>query len=487
MKPTITLLDFVNAHLSGFTRKELAFLIKKTSIKDPSAFQMATFRAGLWDGTIPFIDEDGFTYVYLVDKIVSLVDEVFNKDVMIVDERTHVKTSHLTIDENYLIREAGYLLRDYQVESVNAVLQHQRGILNLATNAGKSFTCLAISKIIDPIMRSIVIVPSEQLLNQTYEDYKKSDLSVLKLSAKIPVKKRNSEILGHRHIIATESLFVNVIEHFIAIEEPFALIKDETHRFGDVLMDAFRFDLPNAPIRIGLTGTVPKCKLKSTKIKCHLGGDILKKVMPKQLMEINASDVPRIQLIKTMDQEVSSVFDEYIANGAYDWSMEQKYLLENKSRIHAIGNFIKSSPRMNTLVLCAAAFGDELGKYLELPFIRDETPVNDRAALFDTFNHTLTDALVLASFGTASTGISVNEIHRIILIDVGKNETQIIQSIGRGIRKSKHQNHVDIIDIYAGDMKYSVKHKQDRLKTYKKYEYEYTESSEILKINHTTY
>jgi superfamily II DNA or RNA helicase len=484
MRPTITLLDFVNAHLSGFSRSELKYLIKKTSVKDPSAFQMATYRAGMWDGNIPFIDEEGFTYVVLVDRIVSIMDETYNKSVDIIDERPHVDTSNITIDENFLLQETGKTLRDYQVETVNLTFQHQRGIAQLATNAGKTLICMAISKAADHLMRSVVIVPSELLLNQTYEDYKKSDLSVLKLTPKIAPKNRCSEVLGHRHIIVTETMFTNAIDCFSSVNEPFILIKDETHRFGDVLAEALRFDMPNAPIRLGLTGTMPTCKLKSTKIKCHLGGDVLKKVMPKHLIDMKTSDEPRITMIKTLDSEVSSLMDEYVAMGAYDWSMEQKYLLDNKARVKEIGDFILSLPKTNTLVLCAAAFGVELGTYMNLPFIYEETSVDNRAKLFDTFNHSQTDALVLASYGTASTGISVNDIFRIVLVDVGKNEAQVIQSIGRGIRKSTHQSHVDIVDIYAGDFKYSIKHKQERVKLYKKYQYEFIESDEVIKIKH---
>jgi hypothetical protein len=214
---------------------------------------------------------------------------------------------------------------------------------------------------------------------------------------------------------------------------------------------------------------------------CHLGGGILDKVEPQDMKNIGATSKEIIKIVRTKHPEIDGIFDELKTNGMYDWSVEQDYYLSNKDRAVAIGDYIMSLPKSNTLVLCHANFGVILGKYLNMPMINDDVDVTTRAEYFSMFDKGNDDHIQLASFGCAATGISVNTIHRVILIDIGKNRTYILQSIGRGLRKSEHQEHVDVIDIYT-DMKYGNKHKIERVAIYKEKNFDYTDTDEIITI-----
>jgi superfamily II DNA or RNA helicase len=779
MRAIITYLDEINIEISGVKRNDMALLIKKTSVKDPTAFTQAAYRIGTWDGLIPFI-EDNITFSYLVPQIKKFL-ETLDYEVLIDKSLLNNQLPLITIDENFLLKETGKKLREHQVRGANIVLSQHKGVLEYSTSSGKTLLCLAVSKAVDPYMKSLVVVPNQQLLDQTYSDYSSSDLSVLKLSASVKPNKREEMIASHRHIIVTDKLFVPLAPVFA--RETYAFIKDEcfhpshelltdkgwkpvadvavddyvvgydpitnstllekveatitkhfsgelchlsnkgrvnllvtpnhetpifnngkhrrikmcdykpsmtipisgelvgdyeltameklriafeadghhlrtdsngmyTYRFmfrrerkinrlidilndlgieykhtvnqrgdtsitfksyelltkdfdwfdmfksgkanhdfiielglwdgytkengiiqwnnhnyntimqlqdigrlggfqslitmntatmkdesfiyriefrkkdklkltdirmkhvhyegdvhcvsvpsknlltrlhgvvsitgncqifGETLQDALRFDTPNFPIRIGLTGSFPKCKLKSTKIMCHLGGGILDKVEPQDMKNIGATSKEIIKIVRTTHPEIDGIFDELKTNGMYDWSVEQDYYLSNKDRAVAIGDYIMSLPKSNTLVLCHANFGVILGKYLSMPMINDDVDVSTRAEYFSMFDKGNDDHIQLASFGCAATGISVNTIHRVILIDIGKNRTYILQSIGRGLRKSDHQEHVDVIDIYA-DMKYGNKHKIERVAIYKEKNFDYTDTDEIITI-----
>lgn len=777
MRAIITYLDEINIEISGVKRSDMALLIKKTSVKDPSAFTQAAYRIGTWDGLIPFI-EDNITYSYLIPQIKKFLESL-DYEVLIDSTLLNNQLPPITIDGDFLINETGKTLREHQVRGANIVLNKRKGVLEYATSSGKTLLCLAISKAVDPFMKSLVVVPNQQLLDQTYKDYSCSDLSVLKLSSDVAPKKREGLIESHRHIIVTDKLFVSLSPIFA--RESYAFIKDEcfhpshelltidgwkpvssvsvgdfvvgydpetnktklekveatitkhfdgelchlsnkgrvnllvtpnhetpvfynkkhkrikmceyksgmiipisgeidgdgelsnfeklriafeadghhlrtdtnnmhTYRFmfrrerkinrlkeildslkieykqsvnsrgdtsitfklfelltkdfdwfdmfrggkanhdfiielglwdgytkdngiiqwnnynyntimklqdiarlggfqslitmntstlkdsslvyriqfrkkdklkltgvemkhvpysgdvhcvsvpsknlltrlhgvvsitgncqvfGDTLQDALRFETPNFPIRIGLTGSFPKCKLKSTKIMCHLGGGMLDKVEPEDMKNLGATSRELITIVKTKHPEIDDIFHELKANGMYDWSVEQDYYLSNKVRVAAIGDYIMKLPKTNTLVLCHANFGVLLGKYLNMPMINDEVDKDTRAEYFAKFDVSNDDHIQLASFGCASTGISVNRIHRVILVDVGKNRTYILQSIGRGLRKSDIQEHVEIIDIYA-DMKYGNKHKVERIAVYKEKNFDYTESAHVI-------
>ena len=80
---------------------------------------------------------------------------------------------------------------------------------------------------------------------------------------------------------------------------------------------------------------------------------------------------------------------------------------------------------------------------------------------------------MVATFGVASTGITIPRIFNVVIIEPGKSFVRTIQSIGRGLRKAKDKDSVMIYDI-CGTNKYSSKHVLERLRYYKEARYPYT-------------
>lgn len=470
MKATIRIFDEVNCELSGIKKLDMKHLIKKTSIRDPKAFTTAAYKLGTWDGLVPFIVDD-ITFTFLIPQISKILKQL-DYDVEIIDESPHLgdKLPNITIDDKWLLKETGKILRPHQVNGTNIVLRDRKGVLEYSTSSGKTLLCMCISKAIDPYMKSVIIVPNQQLLDQTYKDYKLTELSVAKLSSAVSAKNREAMIMNHRHIIITEKLFSSLVDIFA--RETYAIIKDETQQFGEVLMESLRFDMPHAPIRIGLTGSFPRDKLKATKIKCHLGGDIIDVVQPDDMKQLGATAKEHISIIKTVHPEISDIFSQLDDNKSYDWTVEQDYIHNNKDRVKAIAEFIKELPTTNTLVLCHAQFGLKLSEHMGIPMIDGDTKTEIRAEYFGIFDICDDNHIQLASYGCAATGISVNRIHRVIVIDIGKNGTYILQSIGRGLRQSDVQDHIEVIDIYA-DLKYGNNHLVDRISIYKEKKFSY--------------
>ena len=73
--------------------------------------------------------------------------------------------------------------------------------------------------------------------------------------------------------------------------------------------------------------------------------------------------------------------------------------------------------------------------------------------------------IIIGTYGVASVGINIPRIFNLVLIDSGKSFVRVIQSIGRGIRKAKDKNFVQIWDI-ASNLKYSKGHLRARKKFY---------------------
>ena len=92
--------------------------------------------------------------------------------------------------------------------------------------------------------------------------------------------------------------------------------------------------------------------------------------------------------------------------------------------------------------------------------------------------------VLVASYGTLSTGVSINAIFNVIFADSFKSEQIVIQSIGRSLRLHEDKKTAvifDIVDIFDADSKRNIlyKHFTEREKFYQKRRYPY----KITKIN----
>lgn len=343
----------------------------------------------------------------------------------------------------------------------------------------------ALSKVLDPYTKTLIIVPYESLANQTYEGFSNFDLSVLLLTAKIKPKDRAKKIREHRHIVVTVKLMMNCLEYFQ--NEHFAVFLDEAHRFGDKTEEALRIGLAHCQFRIGLTGTFPKEKkdpLKRATIIGCMGGGILATLSPRELIAAGHASIPTIEMVKVKHREVEDIFIDLKGTGRddnrMDWSVEQNYLWTNQERIEQIAKFIKSRHTDNTLVLAHAQVGSLLVEHLGGTMIKQETEIPDRDALFDEFGHR-DDVLQVASYGTSATGISQNRIFTLVLVDAGKDETTVLQSIGRGLRLDGVVNKIRIIDISSNTV-FSQDHRKARIKIYKEQEFEYFDSVDLIEV-----
>jgi len=471
--------DEVNCQFEGLDPSDLQTCIEALKLPVKGAYTTAAYRAGVWDGKESLMDEMGVTYNYLIDKVADVLELQCGVDVdtiSIDDRRKEIDFSDIKpIGKDYLKDYLGYDLRDYQVDITNASFTEMKGIAHAATSSGKSAIILAISRLLDPYLKSLIIVPSATLAKQTYADYQKTDLaeSTVMLSSVKPPE-REDTIRNHRHIILTTKLFQNHAELF---DEDYALIYDEAHILGDVTMDNLRYELGHCPVRFGFTGSLPTDKLKLEKLKCLMGGDVIERVSSNFLVENDYASSFTVHVVTTSDKSFESELDE-ISNdpnieGSQVYTIEDKYLLTNQKRIAAIADYLKSLDLSeNTLILCKPQLGKELALHFDVPFIDKDSKTDIRDDVFAQFDEHESDVLVIASFGTSSTGISKNQIYRLVKIDVGKDETTILQSIGRGMRLDGERNEFEVIDISA-NTKYSTRHRKERLKVYDRESYPY--------------
>lgn len=479
MKCKLYILDEINCAFDGLSDKHINKIIERTKLPVKGAHMTAAYRLKIDDGKESNFHENGRTFIYMLDKVLPIVADEMGYDVQIEDYRKSLDRSYSHIDESFL-KEYGVELFEHQCESVNEIIDKNSGIIEVATSGGKTILCGTIVKIYEEELRFIIMVPSETLVKQTHKELDGLDVDI-GLITKGMTKKKREEQWNKKHIVCTWRM-VNNNKHRLHNYDGF--IYDETHEMGDVMFSIFENELSHCLIRVGMTGTLPhKDKLKTEKIKCHIGGDVLYTVKAKELQDKG--------VISTCDIEMYPLGHYFKELHEWDWDLEEAYLHNNKERIETISGIVSAYNNNNTLILCHKQLAIRLSELTGLDYIHGDVKETVRQSYYDKFRNE-NDYKLIATFDTVGTGTSINEIFNLITIDVGKNDIRVIQGIGRGLRKDGETNHLKIIDIYSKiyqfnrmtgrykDISYSGStHVRERRKTYKAEQYPFKEMPEI--------
>ena len=468
--------DEINVKIEGLdldTRKELT---KKFKYFDPAARYMPAFKLGRWDGCTPFFGLGGTTYVSMLDRVLPLLTQ-WGYHIEVEDLRKHNSLEFDKVTEEYWgekcwpeghrFENQPIRLRDDQVEVVNKFLENPQCLQEVATGAGKTIMTATLAKICEKYGRTMVIVPNKDLVIQTEEDFRNVGLDV-------GVYFGDRKELGKTHTICTwQSLNIldkkshdnsEVLTLAEFIDGVNAIIVDEVHMAkAEVLKKLLTVNFANAPIRWGLTGTVPKDDLSFESIKCALG-DVVHRVSAYDLQQKGVLSECHVNIVQTQEWKE---FESYPA--------ELKFLVSDESRMEWVAklvNGIKDSG--NTLVLVDRI---ETGNFLinELPdavFISGKIKSTTRKEQYREVA-TADDKIIVATYGVAAVGINIPRIFNLVLIEPGKSFVRVIQSIGRGIRKAEDKDFVQIWDITAST-KYAKRHLTERKRYYKEAKYPFT-------------
>lgn len=455
------------------TRKAL---VKKFKYEDPTARFRPSFKLGRWDGAVSFFGIGGTSYMYLASEILEYLESK-NYYIEIEDRRTSPTLAFNSITEEYwgdtswpmshIAAGQPIRLRDYQVDIINKFLLNPQCLQAISTGAGKTIISATLAKICEKYGRTIIIVPSKSLVEQTEADYVNCGLDV-------GVYFGDRKELGRTHTICTwQSLSIldkktkdntavlTLAEFLHGIN---TVMVDECHSAkASVLKTLLTHNLANAPIRWGLTGTIPKDEIDQLNLKVSLG---------ELINEVKAADLQAQGVLSSCHVAIMQTA-EWKEFGSY--AEELKYLVTDVNRLKYISDMIADiSTTGNTLVLVNRI---DTGKLIienipEAVFISGEVKTKDRKEEYDDIK-TSTNKIVIATYGVAAVGLDIPRLFNVVLIEPGKSFVRVIQSIGRGLRKAGDKDHVEIYDITA-TTKYAKKHLTERKRFYKEANYAFT-------------
>lgn len=475
-KCKLVIKDEVNVQFKGLEISTRRKLSKELTYFLPYARHMPAYKLGKWDGNVRFCDVGARTYLNLLDRLIPIVQKD-GYEIDIEDCRTSFEMTANPIDENHFAHKVwpeGHpyegkpiILRDYQVEVVNQFILNPQSLQQVATGAGKTLVTAALSSIVEPMGRSIVIVPNKDLVTQTEEDY-------INIGLDVGVYFGDRKEADHTHVICTwqsidvlrkkskkENLDFTIDD---LVKDVVCVIVDETHRAkADVLRDILSNEFANVPIRWGLTGTVPKEDHEFISCICVLG-NVVNNLSSKELQDIGV--LADLEITIRQMQEPPMIFKSY--------HEELKWLTTNVGRIQDFGDMINEiSKSGNTLVLIDRVETGRilLERYPDWIFISGVMKSDDRKDEYKSIN-TSDNKVIIATYGVASTGINIVRIHNLVMFEAGKSFIRVMQSVGRGLRKGHDKERAHLYDI-CSNTKYSKKHLTVRKKLYNEAEFEF--------------
>ena len=477
MRCKIVITDEVNVKIEGLPVDVRRKIANKFKFSVPYARYLPQYKLGRWDGKVGFFGLGGNGYVNHLDKIIEYLHESGVEIEEIDDRREKFDLTFTKIDKNYFSSKSwpkGHLcegqpieLRDYQVDVINNFIKEPQSLQEVATGAGKTIITAALSSICEKFGRTLVIVPNKGLVTQTEEDY-------INVGLDVGVYFGDRKELNRTHTICTwQSL--NVLDKKAKSgESVFTLtdfldgvktvIIDEVHQAkAEVLKKLLTQHLRNAPVRWGLTGTIPKEQFEFQSILASIG-PVVNQISAKELQDKGVLSQCHVNVVQLIDTEVYTNYQE-----------ELKYLVTNEKRLEYLGKLVNNiKEKGNTLVLIdRLTAGKRLSEIIDdSVFIQGETKLADRKEQYDEISDS-DNKVIIATYGVASVGINIPRIFNLVLIEPGKSFVRVIQSIGRGIRKAKDKDFVQIWDL-TSSCKFAKRHLTHRKKFYKEANYPFT-------------
>lgn len=368
--------------------------------------------------------------------------------------------------------------RDYQYDAITHSIEHKRAILLSPTGSGKSFIIYNMMRWFEKNENGkvLVVVPTTSLVEQMYGDFKEYGYDVENHCHMVYSGKE--KVTDKRIIISTwQSIYKFPREWF---EQFHCIFGDEVHLFKAKSLGTLMDKCVNARYRIGTTGTLDGTETNKLVLE-GLFGPVYKVTTTVKLQEDKTLADLDIKVLLLRYHN-----DECVKMKGSTYQEELEYIVTNEKR----NNFVKNlalDQKGNTLVLFQ--FVEKHGKVLhdlirksasddrKVFYVSGEVDASDREQIRGIVEKQ-TNAIIVASLGTFSTGINIRNLHNIIFASPSKSQVKVLQSIGRGLRKSDDGSTTNLFDISddlhcRGYRNFTLKHSAERIKIYTKEGFKY--------------
>jgi|TARA_B110000444_G_scaffold260745_1_gene309047 superfamily II DNA or RNA helicase len=440
-------------------RKELSEFFK---FKVPGANFIPAVRKRFWDGYIRLFNlTTNKIYLGLYDYLKEFCDER-NYTIEGYEKDTDIFTI-----ERYeeIVKDIPLQLRDYQKEAVAFAAHNQKCILVSPTASGKSLMIYSLIRynFLKKNKKALVIVPTTSLVEQMTKDFQ--DYGFRGDIAKIYGGDKGSDA---PIVVTTWQSMMRMPKNFG--NEFGMVIGDEAHLFAAKSLTKIMESLTEVKYKIGTTGTLQETKTHKLQLEGMFGPAYFVTTSADLMAEGTLAQLEIKALVLAYCDEERKLVSKMTYQEEMDW------IVRNERRNMFINNLVKDL-NGNTLVLFQ--FVEKHGRPLfdllnkldrKVFFVFGGTDALDREKVREIVEKEK-DSIIVASFGTFSTGINIKRLHNVVFASPSKSRIRNLQSIGRGLRKSEDKDSVTLYDIaddlsWKKNLNYTLNHFSERINIY---------------------
>lgn len=451
----------------------------------PGAKFMPAYRNRIWDGKIRlFSPATGELYLGLLPYLIRWLDE-WEEPFQISEELQDGKEISEELLKGFIrglkLKSQGKSIqpRDYQLNAIQHAIGNHRALLLSPTASGKSLIIYILVRYYHLLLQEkqqdkiLILVPTTSLVEQMYSDF--IDYGWLDAYIQKIYSGHDKNVTKPVVISTWQSIYKFPKSYF---DQFGMVVGDEAHLFKAKSLTSLLTKLHLCKYRFGLTGTLDGMQTHRLVLE-GLFGVLNKVITTKELIDEKtlASFKIRSLVLTYPEHECKLVKD-------MKYQEEMEFIVTHPKRNEFIRD-LTLNLKGNTLVLFQ--FVEKHGNVLH-DMIKNAT---DRK-VFYVYGGTDTEtreqiraiteneesAIIVASYGTFSTGINIRRLHNIVFSSPSKSRVRTLQSIGRGLRRGNNKDSATLFDLaddftYKSKRNFTLGHFLERINIYNEEQFDY--------------
>ena len=445
----------------------------------PGARFMPSYKKRIWDGKIRLYNQmNGEVYLGLIPYIQEFaklndIDIEYKGDVNATQSSfTHGVCKGFIRNIKPKSNGKSIELRDYQTDAVVHAIRNNRSLLLSPTASGKSLIIYLLSRWYES-NRILILVPTTSLVEQMYTDF--LDYGYLESKMQKIYQGYTKDISSEVTISTWQSLYKMPRKFF---EQFGCILGDEVHLFKAKSLTNIMNKMHMTKYRHGFTGTLDGTQTHRLILE-GLFGSVNKVTSTKELMEKKTLAKLKIKCIVLQYPDVDCKFMK-----DQNYQDEVDLIVRDERRNKFILN-LTTHLKGNTLVLFQ--FVEKHGAVLydmmkdlnrKVFYVHGGTDTQTREEIREITENEK-NAIIVASYGTFSTGINIRNLHNVVFSSPSKSRIRVLQSIGRGLRTTNNKTGATLIDIaddftWKSKQNFTLRHFMERINIYNEEEFDYT-------------